>query len=292
MKRYLILLITICTISCTKEVVLDDITNSTPRLVVEASIDWNKDDDEASKTQTIKLTQSTSYYSQDYPVVNDAIINITDNNNQSMGTFTYDASQELYVATDFKKPTVGTTYQLTIEVDGQVYTASDTYTSIQSPNFISQTLNKDLDPEGIIQVDYNIDNEIGVDNYYLFKIVPPSRISVLPEYSNADDSLLSEEPGDNNYSFSYFEEELEPGDLLKISTYGISRRYNDFLNKIILTAQGSDGPFSTAPATIRGNILNTTNEDNRAYGYFSMNEFTYVEYVVKEKSDKEIVTEF
>lgn len=294
MKKYLyITFIFMITLSCTQEVVLDDILNTTPRLVIEANIDWNKNDDELSKTQTIKLTKSTSYYSQDYPIVTNANITVTNSSNISMGTFVYDASQQLYVSENFDKPVVGETYYLKIEVDGQTYTANDTYTSIVNPNHIIQTVNRDFDPEnGFIQLDFNIDNEIGVDNYYLFKIEPPSNISVLPEYSSADDSLLSEEPGKNNYDFAYLDEELAPGDLLKITTYGISKPYNDYLIKIFLNIEeGSFGPFSTAPATIRGNILNETDQSNRAFGYFSINEFSYIEYIVREISDEEIITE-
>ncbi|NIJ45507.1 hypothetical protein FHR24_001975 [Wenyingzhuangia heitensis] len=293
MKKYIYtILIAIISWSCTEEIVLDDILNSTPRLVVEANIDWNKNDDETSKTQTIKLTKSTSYYSQDYPVVTNATITVTNSSDQSMGTFAYDPTLEVYLSTDFNKPVLGETYFIKIEVDGEVYTANDTYTSIVDPNYIRQGLNTDFDPDGIINVDYNIDNEIGVDNYYLFKIEPPTRVTLLPEYSNADDKLISEEPGKNNYDFTYLEEELEPGDLLKITTYGISQRYNDYMNKLLLTAEGSSGPFSTTPATIRGNVLNETDEENRAFGYFSINQFTYLEYTVKAKSEEEVVTEY
>jgi len=295
MKTYIYALtLLISLVSCTKEVVLKDIQNATPRLVVEANINWNKNNDEASKTQFIKLTTSTSYYSQKYPIVTNATVSITNSDKVSMGTFVYDATQKLYVATDFKKPIVGENYILKIELNGQVYTANDEYTSIVTPNSIKQGLNKDIDPDlGVIQVDINIDNEIDVDNYYLFKIEPPKNVSVLPEYSNADDTLISEEPGKNNYDFTYIDSDLSAYDLLKITTYGISKRYNNYLNKITLTAEGgSSGPFSTAPATLRGNILNTNNEENRAFGFFSINQFTYTEYSIKEKSDKIIVTPY
>lgn len=295
MKKYIyILLIIVTTISCTEEIVLDDIQNSTPRLVVEADIDWDKNDDEASKTQTIKLTKSVSYYNQEYPIVSNANITITNSNNTSMGTFVYDSTQELYIATDFLKPIVGETYFLKIEVDGQVYTATDTYTSIVNPNYITQSLNYDLDPsKGLFQIDLNIDNEIGVDNYYLFKTQLPLNISLLPDYSTADDSLLSEEPGKNNYDFTYIDEDFKVGDILKITTFGISKRYNDYLIKIILNTEGgSSGPFSTAPSTIRGNVLNETDEENRAFGFFSMNEFAHIEYTIQEQSEDELITEF
>lgn len=295
MKKYIQLLFTALLIaSCSEEVVLDDIINSEPRLVVEANIDWNKDDDEASKTQTIKLTMSTPYYSQDYPVVTNAIVNVTNSANASMGTFTYDATQELYVATDFSKPVVGETYTLTIELNGEVYTASDEYSSVVTPNHITQGLNYDFNPdEGLIEVKLNVDNEIDIDNYFLFKIEPPQAVSVLPEYSNADDSLLSEEPGDNNYDFVYIDEELESGMVLKITTYGISQRYNNYLTKFLLTADGDGGgPFATAPATIRGNLLNETDEENRAFGFFAVNQFSYTEYTVLEESDEDIITTY
>lgn len=289
------------TASCSKEVVLDDIKNATPRLVVEASLDWNKDNDEASKRQTIKLTMSTPYYSQDYPSVTDATVSVTNGSNESMGSFVYVPEEELYVATDFEKPIAGETYYLKIEVNGQVYTANDEYTSIVDPNHIEQSFNDDFGEDNeLIEVKLNVDNEIGVDNFFFFKIEPPKDIQVLPDYGTADDSLLSEEPGENNYDFNYFDDEIVPGDLLRITTYGISERYYNFLNKVLLTADGGqDGPFATAPATIRGNILNETDEENRAFGYFSVNEFSYTEYTVLQKpenygddpeKDKELLT--
>ncbi|MGY6647585.1 DUF4249 family protein [Wenyingzhuangia sp. IMCC45574] len=290
MKKYIyILFIALCTFSCTEEIVLDDIANATPRLVVEANLDWNKYDDIASKRQTIKLTMSTSYYSQTYPIVTDAVVTVTNSSNESMGTFVYNATEELYVATDFVKPVVGETYTLRIEVNGQVYTAEDEYTSIETPNHITQSFNSDFGPDNeVIEVKLNVSNEIGVDNFFLFKIEPPKAIQVLPDYSNADDSLLSEEPGKDSYDFNYIDDEIIPGDILRITTYGISQRYNNFLTKVLLTIEGgSDGPFSTAPATIRGNILNETNQENRAFGYFSINQFTYTEYTVLEKDDEQ-----
>lgn len=293
MKKYIKLLFTALLIaSCSEEVVLNDIENSIPRLVVEANIDWDKNDAAASKTQSIKLTMSTSYYNQDYPVVNNAVVTVTNNANESMGTFVYNAEEGLYIATDFKEPTFNETYSLKIELDGEVYTASDEYTSIADTNHITQSLNKDLDSDGVITVAMNVENEIDVDNFYMFKIVTPTEINLLPEYSSADDSLLNEEEGENNYDFDYFDEELEEGMELEISLFGVSRRYNNYLIKVLLNAEGgSSGPFATAPATIIGNVLNETDEENRAYGFFSVNQFYTINYTILEEKEEDQITE-
>jgi hypothetical protein len=52
------------------------------------------------------------------------------------------------------------------------------------------------------------------------------------------------------------------------------------MNKIVATV-GSSGPFQTTPAAVRGNIVNQTNIDNYALGYFSLSEIDYRDYVIK-----------
>jgi len=57
--------------------------------------------------------------------------------------------------------------------------------------------------------------------------------------------------------------------------------FQKYLEKLLANSQGTNGPFSTAPASVRGNILNTTNKDNYALGYFSVNQFVDASYIVK-----------
>lgn len=272
------------TISCTEEIVIDDLDNVTPRLVIEASIDINKYNN-SYKTQTIKLSQTTSYYSNKYPQVKNAVISVTDENGNSMGTFLdvnpaipNDEEDGIYTAVDFTQPNLGDKYFLSITVDGETYTAEDTYTGIVDINEINQQTISFGDD--IIQINVNIDNEIGVDNYYLTKIDSPFRI--ISEYGSGNDEEFTEEPGKNNFDvITYIDEELEKDMEIDISLYGISKNYQNYLSKLFLIAQGSNGPFSTAPASVRGNILNTTNQDNYALGYFSVNQFIKTSYVVK-----------
>ncbi|MDO3694758.1 hypothetical protein QVZ41_07880 [Wenyingzhuangia sp. chi5] len=285
MKKYIYLLFLILTtISCTEEIVIDDLDNVDPRLVIEASIDINKYNN-SYKTQTIKLSQTTSYYSNKYPQVKNAVISVTDENGNSMGTFLdvnpaipNDEEDGVYTAVDFTQPNLGDKYFLSITVDGETYTAEDTYTGIVDINEINQQTISFGDD--IIQINVNIDNEIGVDNYYLTKIDSPFRI--ISEYGSGNDEEFTEEPGKNNFDvITYIDEELEKDMKIDISLYGISKNYQNYLSKLFLIAQGSNGPFSTAPASVRGNILNTTNQDNYALGYFSVNQFIKTSYTVE-----------
>lgn len=278
MKKYIYLLVaSFLLISCVDEVTIDELSKVETRLVIEAHMDINKNDGAPTSTQTIKLTNTSSFYNQNYPTVSGATISMTNQTNNSVATFTETTEAGVYEATDFLIPNIGDTYTLTVTVNGEMYTAQDTYTSIVDINEITQetvTLT-----EEVIQVNINLDNQIGVDNYYLFQVETPYRN--IPEYGNGDDKLISEKPGENNYDFVILDDELEKGMDIDITIYGISDQYNNYLSKLLALAQESGGPFATAPATVRGNILNTTNQNNYALGFFSLNQFVKRTYRIK-----------
>lgn len=104
-----------------------------------------------------------------------------------------------------------------------------------------------------------------------------SNIAVIPTFEVDDDEL-----GDGNQNFGlYMNEDIGTGDQLDITIYGISKRYYEYMNKLLLISVGSNGPFSTPPATIRGNIINETNADNYALGYFNLSETDVKNYVIQ-----------
>jgi len=278
MRKYIyILFFTLLSSSCTEEVFIDELNNVETRLVIEANMDINKTNNTTTSTQTITISNTSSFNNLEHLPISGAIISITDALNNSVATFTETTDIGTYKATDFRIPAIGDTYTLSITVENEVYIAQDTYTSIVDINSITQgTI---IFPNEIIELSVNLDNEIGVDNFYLFEINTPFR--VVPEFNNSDDELLNENPGENNYDFVYFDEELEPGMDIDITIYGISEAYNNYLTKILALAQESGGPFSTAPATVRGNFLNTTNQDNFTLGFFSLNQFVTTTFTIQ-----------
>lgn len=286
MKNYIILTITaLFFISCTEEVVINELKNASDlRLVIEANIDIDKNNTTDISTQIIKISNTTSFYNSDFLGVKGASINVTDKNGNSVGTFldinsgvVDDIEDGIYTAIDFKTPIVGENYFINITVNGETYTAQDTYTSIVDINEITQEVLEAFDDA--IQININIDNEIDVDNFYLSEIKNPNFL--IPEFDNGSDEFISNTPGENNLDFVYFDEDLKKDDPLTIKLYGVSERYNNYLSKLLSLAGDSGGPFSTAPATIRGNLLNTTNQDNYALGYFSLNQFVEQNYTVE-----------
>jgi hypothetical protein len=112
-------------------------------------------------------------------------------------------------------------------------------------------------------------------NYYLFKY--KNNTSAIPSYEVNDDEFFQ-----GNEFFGYYsDDKINSGDNLDITIYGVSKRYFEYMNKLILIAQGSGGPFSTPPATVRGNITNKTHPDNYALGYFNLSETDFRNYVIQ-----------
>ena len=82
--------------------------------------------------------------------------------------------------------------------------------------------------------------------------------------------------------FAYLANDLKTGDSIQLQLNGISQRYYNYMN-ILLSISGSNGgsPFQTPPATVRGNVINQTNFDNFALGYFSVSETDQQTYIVQ-----------
>ena len=115
-----------------------------------------------------------------------------------------------------------------------------------------------------------------IDNYYFFEYF--TDISITPSLDVAEDRFI-----DGNQIFGFYsEEDLESGNVLTIRHFGVSKQYYEFM--FILLQQGSEdggGPFETQPATVRGNCVNTTNEDNYPFGYFRLSEVEELIYTIE-----------
>ena len=102
-------------------------------------------------------------------------------------------------------------------------------------------------------------------------------------YGVGDDQFVD---GSNNQVFSvnfYNSDTLRTGDKLRLKNLGCSKRYYQFMFLLLSqTADGAGGPFSTTPATVRGNIVNKSDEDNYPFGFFRLSETDTVEYTVTE----------
>lgn len=90
------------------------------------------------------------------------------------------------------------------------------------------------------------------------------------EYLVTDDGFYQGQ----RFEFSYFyDEAVKPGMEININILGIDEPFFNYMNQLIVQAGGDQGPFQTPSATVRGNILNVTeNSDSESFalGYFAV----------------------
>ena len=114
-------------------------------------------------------------------------------------------------------------------------------------------------------------------NFYMAKFFPD--IFKTPSYSIIKDEFTN----GNLNSWQYSDEDLKQGTKIAITHYGISKSYFEYMNKIISISNSSGGgsPFQTPPATVRGNIVNQTNSNNYALGYFYLSQVDSKDYTIE-----------
>jgi len=251
-----------------EEVVHVNLDTLAPKLVVDASIDWEKGT--SGDRQTIKLTTTTGYYESETPAVTGATVVVT------MGsktfTFTEVSGKGEYVCTDFE-PIVGETYVLAINYNNQNYTAEETLISTPDLGRIEQAADAGFDGDEI-EVKYYFKDDGSKDDYYMTSVKAP--FITFPVYTVDSD----ERSQGNEMYFVFGHEDTVAGNELIIRLYGISSRYFSYMSRL-LEATATGGPFPTIPAGVRGNIINQTNKADYALGYFRISEVSTAHYTAK-----------
>lgn len=276
MKKILsnIALLFVLTISLTAcEKVIDVQLDTAPeKLVIDASIQWEKGT--AGNVQIIKLSKTAPFNSQLIPTVKDATVTVT---SQSGLTFQFvnQSNTGNYICENFI-PEIDEVYTLTVVVDGQIYSATETLRSVPVIDRVEQNLAGGFTGEDIELKTFYTDPAPSVD-FYLFRY--KADYAAIPFFEVTDDRF-----NQGNQIFDYFtDENLEVGQDIDISMMGISERYYNYMN-ILLSISGSNGgsPFQSPPATVRGNIVNTTNPENFPLGFFNLGEKTSLTYTITE----------
>ena len=254
--------------SCT-DVIDVDVPEAEPRLVVEASIDWQKGT--SGNSQVIKLSLSTPYFDNllETPVTG-ASVKVINNDDKSEVQFT-DLNNGNYSTENFV-PVMGQSYTLMVLYDDEIYLASETMTAVTDITDVYQTRENGFDKEALeVNIEF-IDPE-GIDNYYLSKFQRrgdqfQTLFDVKDEFTDGNKmSIFYEKLEDEDSG----EKEFVPGDIVDISLLGISEPYYNYI-KLLIEQSQSGGPFSTIPAEIKGNCVNQSQPEKYAFGYFRLSE--------------------
>ncbi|WP_339726025.1 DUF4249 family protein [Maribacter stanieri] len=274
-----IALIFLCTmVSCT-DVIDVDVQTDTIRLVVEASLDWEKGT--TGNEQTITLRTSTPFFDTQSTDVVGAQVSVTNDVNGEVYLFT-DQADGTYT-TDTFNPQLDASYTLEIIYDGQTYTANDTMNQVADIIDVFQDTEDGFDDETIeLHIVFN-DFEAEGDNYF-FKYERPQ--DLLPILESGDDEFINGNEVDWWFEINDDDDEegeikpLAPGDVVTISMHSISRPYYNYID-IVIDQLGGVGIFESTPVAIKGNCINTTNPDNYAHGYFRVTQKNTVIYTVE-----------
>ena len=256
--------------SC-EDVVTIPLDTDNPRLVIDASLVWQKGT--LGNNQTIKLTTTTDYYTNVIPVVSGATVFIKNSSNVVFN-FTETPNTGIYLCSNFI-PVIDETYTLTVINNGQNYTAKETLKSVAIITSVTQEIQTGLGTD-FLKLKTFFNDPANAENYYLYKYKFSKNLK--PEYSVDDNQFFQ----GNNFFSLVLEEDTAPGQTVEITHYGISKGYYNYMS-ILLGVAGTSGggPFQTPPATVRGNIKNETNFDNYPLGYFRVSESDVRNYTIQ-----------
>ena len=266
----LVLLAAVFFNSCT-DVVDIPLDTDNPRLVIDASINWQKGT--TGNNQVIKLTTTTDFYTNVIPVVSGATVFIKNNAN-GIFNFIETPNTGVYLCGTFV-PVLNETYTLTIISKGQTYTATETLQPVAAITSVTQEKQTGLGTD-FLKLKAFFNDPAEADNYYLYKYKFTKNLK--PEYSVDDDLFFQ----GNTFFSLVLEEDTTAGETVEITHYGISKSYFNYMT-ILLSVAGSSGggPFQSPPATVKGNIKNQTDLDNYPSGYFRLSESDVKNYTIQ-----------
>jgi hypothetical protein len=264
--------------SCT-DVVDVDVPYGGSRMVIEASLDWEKGT--PGNEQTIKLSEMTPYFNDvGIQIVTGAFVNVTNDNNGESVQF-IDQKNGTYTTSVFT-PIINQSYTLEVNYNGETYIAKEILTPVVDIEKVDQSTENGFDKD-VIEINIYFNDPVEFENYYLSKFherkdLLPTLLDVSDEFINGNEMHIFYEKFNNDDTN---EKELLPGDIVDIELYGISKTYFNYI-RLLIEQNGIGGdPFSTIPAPLRGNCTNPANPDNYAWGYFRLTEVNKTTYIVE-----------
>lgn len=272
----IILFLCLVCISCT-DVIDVDVPVAAPRLVVEASIDWDKNTE--GNQQSIKISMSTPFFDNlsDTSVTN-ATVQITNDTSNNVFQFTHQGSG-IYSTSNFV-PVLNQSYTLEINHEGETYIAKETMMPVVNIDEISQARDGGFNANAL-EVSVFFNDPPNQENFYFFRFeeegdLLPELLTIPDEFTNGNRmNVFFEKEDDEDIGH----EEFETGDVVFIEFFGVSKRYFNYVSLLIEQIENADNPFGTIPASLRGNVINPLNPDNYAFGYFRLAQVNTATYI-------------
>jgi len=271
--NFLALLLLVFFTACT-DVIDVEVPSEEPRLVIEASINWEKGT--SGSDQTIYLSKSTPFFETNGNVpVSGASVVITNTSDGSFFEFN-DQNDGSYTTSNFM-PVLNDNYTLEVISEEETYSAQETFIPVVPILEVYQSTDKFL-PE-VLEVNFDFLDPAEEENYYYIKFKElvdsfPMLVDLKDEFVNGNLISVFNERQENE---DINQVEYAPGDMVNMELIGVSKRYYEYI-QLLISQSESGGPFDTTPVALRGNCTNQNDPNNFAYGYFRLTEVAKASY--------------
>jgi len=260
-----------------------DLDDNIPQLVVDAWVNSNPE------PQTIRLTRTAPFFDNNFtPVITEATVVLTDDAGNTF-SFLDNDNDGSYVWTPGGQQSlgqVGTTLQLTIDAEGETYTATSTIEPTTTVDSIDVRFRDDIlgGPDGIYAELFARDLP-GEGNAYWIQTFKNDQFLGLPEELNYTfDAAFTMGSGVDGVTFITPIRELinpviendespyAPGDNIRVEIHSLNLAaflfIDDLATQITL---GNSSIFAEPPANVRTNIINVDpNATEQALGFFNV----------------------
>lgn len=273
--KLLLVFISISIVSC-EDVIDVTVPITKSRLVIEASLDWQKGT--SGNNQTVSLSTSTPYFDTNKNVpVSGVSVKVTNTDSGAEYVFS-DQNDGSYTISNFV-PVINNNYALEIIYNNETYSATETLKSVSPIKKVEQTLEGGF-YDDLLDVYIFWDDPEDEKNFYFIKFKEEG--DLLPILEAFPDEFVNGNELDEFFEKDRDDEdpeaEFNPGDVVDISLYGVSEAYSNYLQLLIEQYYSGGDPFSAIPVKIKGNCINLDTPDNYAHGYFRLSEFDTVNY--------------
>ena len=251
--------------SCEKEIDIE-LKNTTPKLIVEGNILLGLDT--LIRWQEIKLTRSANYVGASTPEpIGNATVSVFDGQN----TFAFNYTGNGIYKSNFIAG-AAKNYKLVIIYDGDIYEASETIKTgpvIEglSVNYFPSALGS---PEGNF-ITINTIDPANERNFYLWRLFINGQLMINPSPGNIyraiqKDEFFNGQPLLNYLPFDNFP--VVSGNTTRMEQLNISEQMYNYYYSIFNLTASSPVSGDVPSGKILGNIVNKSNPNKNALGYF------------------------
>lgn len=269
--KYILSIALLLTVTACEDIIDLKLDDAPPRLVIDASLNWQKGTD--GKDQVIKLSLTAPFFNSAIPPATGATVSVTDSNNNTFN-FIEEGNTGIYKNESFI-PEINGVYNLNITYNNELYTATETLMPVVPIESVEQKNDGGFSGDEIELKAYYTD-PLGIENYYLFEF---NIVKFISTYLEVYDDEFTD--GSRIFAF-YSNDDMQLVDEVLITAHGISQRTYEFYNILLEQTDENNGdPFETQPATVRGNCINQTNPENYPLGYFRVSETDIFSYIIE-----------